>query len=68
MEDETNCLLTVCLADEELNQVVRKINELFEKIQQTVIQENISSMALKSSIANISHDMKTPLTSVIGYL
>lgn len=68
LEDESIRLLTLQFADDDLNEVVRKINGLLEKIQQTVILENISSAALKSSIANISHDMKTPLTSVIGYL
>lgn len=68
LEDESAKLLAVWLVDDELNEVVLKINALLERIQQTVIQENISSAALKSSIANISHDMKTPLTSVIGYL
>lgn len=45
-----------------------EINGLLEKIRQTIIKSNAASTALKSSIADISHDMKTPLTSVIGYL
>ncbi len=49
-----------------LNEIIG--DELLERIQQTVIKSNASSAALKSSIADISHDMKTPLTSVIGYL
>ncbi|MDE5598423.1 MAG: HAMP domain-containing histidine kinase, partial [Lachnospiraceae bacterium] len=61
-------LVTLEFVDKDLEDVVLKINELLEKIQQTIIKSNASSAALKSSIADISHDMKTPLTSVIGYL
>lgn len=61
-------LVTLELIDKDLESVVLEINGLLEKIQQTIIKSNASSAALKSSIADISHDMKTPLTSVIGYL
>ncbi|MCM1058224.1 MAG: HAMP domain-containing histidine kinase [Firmicutes bacterium] len=65
---ENTQLVTVEFADKDLETAVLKINELLEKMQQIIIKNNASSAALKSSIADISHDMKTPLTSVIGYL
>lgn len=61
-------LVTVELTDNDLNSVVQKINDMQERLEQAAIKENLSSAALKSSIVNISHDMKTPLTSVMGYL
>ncbi len=68
LNDEQNQLVTVEFIDSDIELVVLEINKLLEKIQQTIIKSNVSSAALKSSIADISHDMKTPLTSVIGYL
>lgn len=68
LNDEQNQLVTVEFIDNDLETIALEINELLEKIRQTIIKSNASSAALKASIANISHDMKTPLTSVIGYL
>lgn len=68
LSEEQTRLVTVELVDGNLEKVVQEINILLERIQQAVIKSNTSSAVLKSSIADISHDMKTPLTSVIGYL
>lgn len=68
LRDEATPLVTVELTDRDMEAVVLEINGLLEKIRQTIIKSNASSEALKFSIADISHDMKTPLTSVIGYL
>lgn len=68
LSEEQTRLVTVELVDRDIEKVVQEINALLERIQQTVIKSNASSAALKSSVADISHDMKTPLTSVIGYL
>lgn len=68
LADEQTKLVTVAFTDKDLEAVALEINGLLEKIQQTIIKSNASSAALKSSIADISHDMKTPLTAVIGYL
>lgn len=68
LSEEQTRLVTIELVDGSLEKVVQEINVLLERIQQTVIKSNASSAVLKSSIADISHDMKTPLTSVIGYL
>lgn len=68
LSDEQTKLVTVELVDGDIENIVQEINVLLERIQQTVIKSNASSAVLKSSIADISHDMKTPLTSVIGYL
>ena len=68
LSEEQTRLVTVELVDGDIEKVVQEINTLLERIQQAVIKSNASSAALKSYIADISHDMKTPLTSVIGYL
>jgi len=65
---ERSRLVTVEFIDDDIETIALEINALLEQIQQTMIKSNASSAALKSSIADISHDMKTPLTSVIGYL
>lgn len=61
-------LVAVEFIDSDIEAIALEINGLLEKIHQTIIKSNASSAALKSFIADISHDMKTPLTSVIGYL
>ena len=68
LSEEQTRLVTVDLVDEDIEKVVQEINTLLERLQQEVIKSDASSALLKSSIADISHDMKTPLTSVIGYL
>lgn len=68
LRDEQTQLVTVEFIDSDMEAVALEINGLLEKIRQTIIKNNASSAALKSSIADMSHDMKTPLTSVIGYL
>lgn len=68
LREEQAQLVTVAFIDSDIEAVALEINGLLEKIRQTIIKSNASSAALKSSIADMSHDMKTPLTSVIGYL
>ncbi len=65
---EQTRLVTVDFVNHDIEAVVQDINQLLERMQQIIIKSNASSAALKSSIADISHDMKTPLTAVIGYL
>lgn len=68
LRDEETRLVTVSFIDSDMEAAALEINRLLEKIRRTIIKSNASSAALKSSIADMSHDMKTPLTSVIGYL
>lgn len=44
------------------------INQLMDSYQKERITVNREQMARKQLLANISHDVRTPLASVIGYL
>ncbi|MDE5599087.1 MAG: hypothetical protein K2J04_14825, partial [Lachnospiraceae bacterium] len=57
LSEEQTRLVTVELVDGDIEKVVQEINTLLERIQQTIIKSNAASAALKSSIADISHDM-----------
>ncbi|WP_028544717.1 sensor histidine kinase [Paenibacillus taiwanensis] len=50
-----------------LNEVIFSINELIEEMDQLQVQTIRSEAARKSLLSNISHDIRTPLTSIIGY-
>ncbi|MDK8182846.1 HAMP domain-containing sensor histidine kinase [Paenibacillus sp. UMB4589-SE434] len=51
-----------------LNEVIFSINELIEQIDKLQVQTIRSEAARKSLLSNISHDIRTPLTSIIGYV
>jgi signal transduction histidine kinase len=60
--------ITVSLIDENLNELAAAVNRSL-KVQQelrTAVWRN--DLQLKDSIANLSHDLRTPLTSISGYL
>ena len=65
---EDNDFLSVQIVDEDLNRMVSGINHLYEKQLEIRKAANGKEKEIRESISMVSHDMKTPLTSIIGYL
>lgn len=68
LNDYENSLISIELIDDDLEYMVVRINSLIEDMKQIRIDAEKGAKDLKLSVADISHDMRTPLTSVIGYL
>ena len=60
--------ISIELADNSVESLALTINRLIEEHSQIVLDIEKDNQYLKNSIADISHDMRTPLTSIIGYL
>lgn len=54
--------------DKDLESLVLSINNLYEINQKTTIKIMHDEQALRCSIANMCHDLRTPLTSIMGYV
>ena len=53
---------------DELSTMAGKINEMTNRLKSTIEQERAAENFKSELITNISHDLRTPLTSIIGYL
>lgn len=54
--------------DTELMELLAQINRLLENYGKTKADYRRSEMASKKMLSNISHDIKTPMTVILGYL
>lgn len=54
--------------DDSFRRLINEINALIHQLQMTETGFHKSESARKKLITNISHDLRTPLTSVLGYL
>ena len=66
-EHTTNLRLTSDLPFGELNQLTDCINELIDDSRKIRLEARLQENRLKETITNLSHDIRTPLTSMDGY-
>lgn len=61
-------MLDISLIDKDLERLATILNKYNDKQRQTVAQAVRHEEYLKESIVNISHDLRTPLTVILGHL
>lgn len=54
--------------DRSLHELSGSLNKLIDQLQQTVERERFLEEARRKMISNVSHDLRTPLTSLLGYI
>lgn len=54
--------------NDELQQIADDINRAAEKLQEATRRGDVAEQSKDQLIMNLAHDLRTPLTSVIGYL
>lgn len=68
MEENEQEYICVDFVDKDIEGVALRINKNVDFLQKTKVDAQKNEQAMKDAISMISHDMRTPLTSVIGYL
>ena len=54
--------------DADLQNMIVEVNNLYNHVRQIKVDGKNDEKQIKESVSMISHDMRTPLTSIIGYL
>ena len=68
LKQNTNNLLTISSSDKDMKNLANDLNFELKKLRKQRLQFETGNQELKSSITNISHDMRTPLTAISGYI
>lgn len=64
----SNLLLHTELGEKNIDTLIQEINKTLANIHKQEIQMYSKTEELKQIITNVTHDIRTPLTSAIGYL
>ncbi|MBR6337198.1 MAG: HAMP domain-containing histidine kinase [Ruminococcus sp.] len=65
---DTNVPIGISTIDRDMQQLARNINEQLREIKRRQVRFEQGDNELKTAITNISHDIRTPLTAINGYL
>ena len=68
IETETNNQIRVNTSDRHIRKTAIRLNEELKDLREAGIKYNRGNNELKTAIVNISHDLRTPLTAISGYL
>ncbi len=68
LKSDTNNLITINTTDSDLKKLANTLNKSLKELRKLELEYKNGSGELKSSITNISHDLRTPLTAIRGYL
>lgn len=65
---DTNTLLSLPCRDRELRKLASALNDELRALRQERLRYQQGDKELKEAVVNISHDLRTPLTAISGYL
>lgn len=68
IRNDTNLLITLSSNDRNLKQLCSSMNNNLKTLRRLKISYEQGNQDLQHSITNISHDLRTPLTAIRGYL
>ncbi len=68
LNTDTNNLITISTNDNSLKKLTNTLNKSLKTLRKLELEYKNGNQELKSSITNISHDLRTPLTAIRGYL
>lgn len=65
---ETNTLIDISYQDKTMRRLAEQLNTELRKLRKERHRFQQGDLELKSAVTNISHDLRTPLTAISGYL
>lgn len=68
LKSDTNNLITVTSSDNDIKKLVISLNNELEILRKQKLQYQSGNQELKKNLTNISHDLRTPLTAINGYI
>jgi len=67
-QSDTNMRATTETFDKNISELCNTINDILDKQTKIIMSSDKSNREFRQAITNISHDLRTPLTSAIGYI
>ncbi len=68
VESDTNTLIDVSTGDKDIVMLAETLNSRLRVLRKEHLQYHQGNAELKAAITNISHDLRTPLTAICGYV
>lgn len=68
LNDHTNTLIDISSGDKDMRMLAAALNAQLEQLKKQRLVYLQGDKELKNAITNISHDLRTPLTAICGYL
>ena len=68
LKADTNNIITISSSDKEIKNLTININDNLTELRKQRLQYKSGNQELKKIITNISHDLRTPLTAIKGYI
>jgi hypothetical protein len=65
---DTNTLIDISSSDKDMRSLVENLNEQLRLLRSERRRFTQGDRELKNAVTNISHDLRTPLTAICGYL
>lgn len=68
LKDNTNTLISVSANDKAMKELANNLNIQLKDLRKQRHRFQQGDLELKNAVTNISHDLRTPLTAISGYL
>ena len=68
LREDTNTLIDISSRDKSMMKLASEINGELRRLRRERLRYQQGDLELKAAVTNISHDLRTPLTAICGYL